>query len=347
MTPKLVFAYPGDLNLKTGGYGYDRKLISGLRELGWDIEQMALGDGFPAPAPTVKAGAEHQLSGLPDGTLVIIDGLAFGVLDDWAAREAQRLNIIALVHHPLALETGLNSSQQTELRDSEREALSYVRAVIVTSPVTARELITNFGVEESDVTIALPGTEAAPVSACNGNPPLVLSIGSLVPRKAHHILVDALKQLEDLAWKAIIVGSKTLHPQTAEAVEQQVATLGLGDRIRFTGEHEDPRALLAQADIFALASRYEGYGMVFAEALSQGVPIIACHAGAVPDVVPEGAGFLVPVDDTDAFARALRVLLSDKALHKDMAHAAKLAGEELPGWDVTAKIISTLLEKYL
>ncbi|WP_180901695.1 glycosyltransferase family 4 protein [Martelella soudanensis] len=344
MTGRLFFAYPGDLALRTGGYGYDRKVIAGLEALGWDVELVALGDGFPEPEPAVKQRAARLLSALPDGALAMIDGLAFGVLDDWAAREAARLTLVALVHHPLALETGLDASQQAAFHESERKALSFARHIVVTSAETGRELVSRFVVPDGKITVALPGTEPAPVSACDGDPPHIVSIGSLIPRKAHHVLVDALKRIERLAWKATIVGSREMHPQTAEALERQIATLGLGGRILLAGDCDDTSALLAKADIFALASRYEGYGMVFAEALSQGVPVIACHAGAIADVVPTEAGILVPVDDSAAFADALARLISDKALHMNMAAAARRAGEKLPGWDVTARTISCSLE---
>ncbi len=345
MKGELTFAYPGDLNLKTGGYGYDRKVVSGLRDIGWTANLLPLGDGFPLPSKAQKSDAETRLSSLPDGTLLVIDGLAFGVLNEWAERERNRLRIVALVHHPLALETGLDVTLQNTLRASEKRALSHAAHVVVTSPGTARELVENFAVPKTGLTVALPGTDRAAVSPCNGKPPHIVSIGTLIPRKAHDVLIDALKRVESLPWKATIAGSKNLDPATATALENQVNALGLGDRVFLAGELDDTRNLLASADIFALASRYEGYGMVFAEALSQGVPVVACRAGAIPDVVPDAAGFLVPVDDVGAFSMALRMLLEEKGLHARMAQAAREAGEKLPGWDETASIVSDVLER--
>jgi len=344
LTAQLVFAYPGDLSTRTGGYGYDRKFIAGLKALGWKVELLPLGDGFPAPEPAVKDGAERLLSALPDGALVMIDGLAFGVLDDWAAKEGTRLRIVALVHHPLSLETGLDADRQRVLHESERRALAHVRHIVVTSHATAQTLVSGFAIPADDITVALPGTDPAPVSACDGDPPRIVSIGSLIPRKAHHVLVDALKRIEELPWKATIAGSRDMDPQTAQALERQIASLGLDDRVLLAGDCDDTRALLATADIFALASRYEGYGMVFAEALSQGVPVIACRAGAIPDVVPSEAGILVAVDDSAAFAGAFEKMLTDKAFHAEMAAGARRAGERLPGWDDTARTIAQALE---
>jgi glycosyltransferase involved in cell wall biosynthesis len=340
----LVFAYPGDLQLKTGGYGYDREMIAGLQALGWSVSLLPLGEGFPAPTLEARREAESRLSSLDDGALVMIDGLAFGVLDEWASREAGRLRIFALVHHPLALESGIDRETQARLHESERRALSVVRHVVVTSEGTARELIANFGVEWERITVAPPGTRPAPLAPGHGEPPHIVAVGTLTPRKAHDVLVDALKSVEDLPWHATIAGSRTLHPETAVALAAQIERLGLSDRITLIGEREDIRQLMATGDIFALASRYEGYGMVFAEALSQGLPIAACRAGAIPEVVPEDAGFLTPADDVEAFAGSLRKLLSDGALRRRMADAARRAGEKLPDWPETARIISQTLE---
>lgn len=343
MSRSVTFAYPGDLALNTGGYAYDRRVISGLGDSGWWVDPLSLGDGFPFPAPHAKRAAERRLSDLPDGTLIVVDGLAFGVLDEWAKREADRLRIVALVHHPLALETGLDSTQQSSFRDCERRALSFASHIIVTSPMTARQLETQYGVPAHRITVAIPGTDPAPAATGTGDPPHILSIGTLSPRKGHDVLISALKQVEHLTWRATIVGSKSLHPQTAARLAQQVEALGLTTRVSLAGECDDPRALLAGADIFALASRFEGYGMVFAEALSQGLPIVACRSGAVPDVVPDDAGILVPVDDVGAFAEALASLLTDRDLRRAKAEAARRAGAQLTSWATTAEIISTTL----
>lgn len=347
MTPALTFAYPGRLDLNTGGYAYDRRVIAGLKDLGWTVGALSLGEGFPFPATEVKAEAERRLSSLPDGAMVVVDGLAFGVLDDWAGREAGRLRIVALVHHPLALETGLDAIQREGFRISERRALSFVSAIVVTSQMTARELVSRYGVEQDRVAVATPGTDPAPVSTRERQVLHILSIGTLTHRKGHDVLLAALKRVEDLEWNATIVGSRDLDPPTSAALARLVQELDLGHRVILAGEYADTCPLFADADIFALASRYEGYGMVFAEALSQGLPIVACHAGAVPDVVPDRAGILVPVDDVPAFAQALRRLICDRDLRRQCAEVARQASADLPGWDVTARIISTRLEALL
>ncbi len=344
MNRAVTFAFPGRLDLNTGGYAYDRRLIDGLRALGFTVDLLALGEGFPSPDAKALAGAEARLSALPKDSLLLIDGLAFGVLDAWAEREAMRLRIVALVHHPLALETGLSERARARLWQSETRALTATRHVVVTSPMTARTLAEDYGVAPEAITVALPGTDPAPIATSGNRPPHIVSIGTLTRRKGHDILLAALKRIETLDWRATIVGSRDLDPATAGSLLAQAAELGLLQRVVFTGECPDTRTILATGDVFALASRYEGYGMVFAEALSQGLPIVACAAGAVSEVVPETAGILVPVDETQAFAAALARLLTDPAERQARAAAALKAGRALPGWPETARRVAAVLE---
>ncbi|TPW27803.1 glycosyltransferase family 4 protein [Martelella alba] len=344
MKGSLYFAYPGELTAKTGGYGYDRRLIAGLEALGWQVHRVALGAGFPAPDNAVREEAACLLSSLPDGALVIVDGLAFGVMDDWAASEASRLRIVALVHHPLALETGLGRCEQVELGQSESMALRSACGVIATSPSTARLLAADYGVPAEKIAVALPGTDPVDIVTGSTMPPQILSVGTLTPRKGHDVLIAALKAVEDLAWTATIVGSDVFDSRTAAALRRQVEIAGLGHRIELTGAVEALEPHWRKAQIFALASRHEGYGMAFAEALAHGLPIIGCAAGAVPELVAKPAGILVPADDVAAFAVSLRQLLENAAAREAMAAAARKAGQALPCWHETAMIVSDVLE---
>jgi glycosyltransferase involved in cell wall biosynthesis len=340
----ITFAYPGDLDTPTGGYGYDRRVISALGDLGWTVEPMSLGPGFPDPDDSRLREAQQKLATLPDGSLVVIDGLAFGVMDRWAAENAQRLKIIALVHHPLAMETGLGDKEQKRLFQSEAAALSHVAGVIVTSPATASVLTNSYHVEASEILVAVPGVAPAPLAAGSRNPPLILSIGTLTRRKGHDVLLSALEKIADLDWTCRIVGSRDLDRDTAIELENRLSSSTIAQRVLFTGAVEDVRGEFAKADIFALATRYEGYGMVFAEAMVHGLPIVGCSVGAVPDVVPRTAGLLVPPDDAVAFADALRRLLTDDEFYHAMADAAAIEGAKLPSWPETAALISNFLK---
>ncbi|MEH6692021.1 MAG: glycosyltransferase family 4 protein [Pseudorhizobium pelagicum] len=342
MSQTLYFAYPGELQTRTGGYGYDRRVIGALGDLGWDVKLVPLGEGFPARPDLAQA--DSILAAIPDGSILMVDGLAFGVLDGVAETLGQRVRLFALVHHPLALETGLSEQTKAELAARERAALACTRGTVVTSAATARELVENYSIANEDVVTALPGTDPVPRSTGSGDVPSILSVGSLTRRKGHDVLIAALATLRDHSWTCRIVGSRDLDADVADELEQLIQTLQLQDRVTLVGEVEDVQAEFAGTDIFALASRYEGYGMVFAEALAHGLPIVGCAAGAVPEVVPATAGILVAPNSPEEFAAALRRLLDEPATRKAMAVGAARAGAALPSWRDTAAIIAQFLE---
>jgi glycosyltransferase involved in cell wall biosynthesis len=347
--PRVYFAVPGDIEARTGGSIYDRRLMESLREDGWWVERLTWPGSFPFPNEVDRDAVEDSLEAVPDGSLVLIDGLALGVLSGLARRERERLKLVALVHHPLALETGLSPNIAAEFAASEQAALACCRAVIVTSETTAAIVEQAFGVPGEIITVAPPGIDVAP-QAPRGRPPgpvRILAMGSVIPRKAHDVLVAALATLIDLDWSCTIAGSLEMDPDAADALKHQVAALGLQSRIAVVGQvaNAEAAALFAWADVFALASVYEGYGMVFSEALASGLPIVATTGGAIPEVVPQDAGILVEPGNVAAFAAALRALVSNPEGRGAMADASRLAGAQLPGWDRTAALVAKAMDK--
>lgn len=335
---QLFFVVPGDLRSLTGGYGYDRQIIAGLRAAGWAVGGVALDAGFPWPHAAALERAAHQLAAIPDGALVVVDGLAFGAMPGLAERHAARLRWVALVHHPLALETGLTPAQARALFESERRALASARGVIVTSAATAREL-TRYGVAAESVHVVNPGTDAAPLAVGSGAGSVsrglsLLCVASLIPRKGHAVLIEALSGLQDRAWALHCVGSMTRDPGTANALRTAIAEHGLGARVQLHGEVSAGvlQAMYSQADAVVLPSIFEGYGMAHAEALAFGLPVLSTTAGAIPDTLPRDAGVLVPPGDVLALRAALAALLDDPTWRAQLAAGARAARAALPSW---------------
>ncbi|WP_434621068.1 glycosyltransferase family 4 protein [Tabrizicola sp. M-4] len=345
MSFQIAFAVPGALNTQTGGSFYDRRLVECLREQGHQVAVLTLPEGFPFPSAEAEAQALDALRSVPAGVPLIVDGLAFGALPT-AALAGVEAEIVALVHHPLALETGLDPAEAERLLRQERENLRHARHVLVPSPHTKRVLASRYDVAEHRVTVLEPGIDRPePVGRrVPLDPPLILSVGLLHPRKGHDVLIEALARVVDLPWQAVIAGT----PWDAEhvaALRMRLDDPALARRVRLAGSvpAEERDALYRQASLFALATRYEGYGIVFNEALIHGLPILSCRTGAVPDTVPPGAGLLVPPDDPEALAVVLRQVLGDVGLRAAMAAAAERAGEALPSWwDVAGRAAQVL-----
>ncbi len=334
----LVLAYPGDLATRTGGYRYDRRLALELEALGWTVSRLSLPASFPWPSPADLDATRDCLGRLPDRTTVLVDGLALGAMPGLVAAAADRLDIVALVHHPLCLETGLAPASAAALERSERDALGLVRAVIVTSPRTAATLTTLMGVPESRITVALPGTDPAPLAPGSNDGKLrLLCVGTVTPRKGQALLVEALAGV-DGAWELTIGGSLERDPAAGESLRAAIDAAGLGQRIHLAGELDEAAlaANYAAADLFVSASLYEGYGMALAEALAHGLPIVAAAGGAVPDTVPAAAGLLVPPGDVAALRAALDRCLHDPDLLHALRRGARAARQALPSWRDTA-----------
>jgi glycosyltransferase involved in cell wall biosynthesis len=340
---KATFAIPGDITTPTGGYAYDREILRRISDRGVVLRHLILPDGFPFPSPGDLDTTARLLEDL-DGTL-LIDGLAFGALP---ARVLSRINarIVALVHHPLALETGLSADDAERLRMLERQALKKAAAVIVTSDTTAAILVSDYDVPRVAIAVAYPGTAQARRAAGSGTGVAILAVGSVIPRKGYEVLVEALARLCDRPWSLTIVGAMARAPSYVRSLRARIDAAGLSDRIHFTDALPDYAlpSFYNKADIFVLASYFEGYGMVLTEALAHGLPIVSTRGGAAADTVPDDAALKVPAGDPAALGKALASLLDDEKRRRSLAEAAFSHARHLPDWSQTAAVVAAQLK---
>jgi len=343
----LDLVVPGDLETPTGGYEYDRRIANGLRSRGWTVRVHSLAASFPAPTSAALAHARETFARIPDDRVVLVDGLALGALPDIASEEAGRLRLVALVHHPLAAETGLEPARAEALRRSETRALRAMRSVITTSVATARALL-EYGVPRERIVAVEPGTDRAPLARGSGGPAVeLLCVAAIVPRKGHAVLAEALFHLATRAWRLTCVGSLARSPETVARLRHRLAELRLADRVRLAGvlDRAALDACYARADAFVLATFHEGYGMALAEALARGLPIVSTRVGAVPDTVPDDARLLVPPGNVAALRDALARVIDDAALRARLAASARRARERLPTWEEACARIEDALSR--
>jgi glycosyltransferase involved in cell wall biosynthesis len=341
---EAAFVIPGDLSLPTGGYAYDRHVLARAKAFGVSLRHVPLPGTYPAPTTETLAETARTLAVLPADTVLLIDGLAFGAMPkDLVA--AIRQPIVALVHHPLCLEAGLTDERARELRESETAALTFAQHVVVTSPATGRVLAADFGVEPARITVAEPGTERAARAHGTGTPVQLLAVGSIVPRKAYDVLLDALAGLTSKReWRLTIVGA-VRDRSAMEDLQSRLAS-GLSERVTLAADVDDAalETHYARADIFVLPSLYEGYGMVLAEALVRGLAIVTTD-GVAAALPLSHALRIVPAGQALALRDALQAVIDDEGQRHRLADAAWAAGKTLPTWDDATSRIADVIKR--
>ncbi|MHB1375349.1 MAG: glycosyltransferase family 4 protein [Thauera sp.] len=333
MSTRLAFIVPGDPSQRTGGYLYDARIVDALRAQGWTVEVHGLSGRFPHADATARDALRGTLQALPAGHTVVIDGLALGGLPEVAIEQCRRLRLIALVHHPLGDERGLDPALRRCLLASERAALAAVHRVITTSAFTARR-VAAFGLRAQRIRVVEPGVAALPEAAADSHLPRLLCVGSLAPRKGQDLLVRALACLHALPWQCELIGSTSRAPGYAEEVTNLIAAARLEHRIRLRGECSDAflRDAYAAADLFVLPSHYEGYGMVVTEAVAAGLPILTTSGGALADTLPAEAGVAVPPGNVEALTDALAALITDREQRLRLRDGSRRARATLRTW---------------
>lgn len=341
----LAFAVPGDLNKITGGYAYARQLFKLLPHFGVEPHHLQLPGSFPFPISDDLETTSQLIAQVHPNTALMVDGLAYGALPR-AVVDAIEQRVIALVHHPLALESGRTMQQQEDLRRTETVALSKAERIITTSSVTARVLEQDYGVPNNRVSVAEPGTQRA-ARAHGGNGTLkLLAVGAVISRKNYLGLIDALRQQEFADWELTIVGATDHDIAYARQVREAILGSGLRRQILLAGEvsQDELNAYYAGTDIFVMPSRYEGYGMVLTEALARGLPIVCTNAGAMAETVSDDVALKVEPGNPSEFARALAILLENSEERRQRADAAWAAAQLLPSWDSCAQKVANVVK---
>ena len=305
----LLFDAPGAEN-----HPYARRMIAELARAGHD-------------ATIAGNWADDALARLPAGARAVIDG---PVLSRFAARpDAELANAIGLVHQP-------------DAASGAATILPRLGRIIATGQASADALVAA-GVAEALLRVVIPGTDDAPRATgsadgvCN-----ILSVGALIPRKGHDVLLSALGRLSDIPWRLTIAGSPERDRTHAGSLSALVTQLGLGARVTFAATADD--ALWRSADLFALASRWEPWPTAVAEALRRGLPLAVTDLCAHAVGATQSAAVTAAPGDAEALSKGLRRMIFDAALRRYMAGAAWSVGQALPTWEMQARAFAAALD---
>lgn len=331
----------------SGGNAYDRRIASGLAAAGWTVRVQEVPGSWPTPdAPSLDALAA-VLGGIPAGALVLLDGLVASTAPGVLRREAARLRLVVLVHMPLGQGTFEDGA-----REREGTVLSAVASVVTTSVWARRALLELYPLSSDRVHVAEPGVDLADPAPGTKTAGAFLSVAAVIPGKGHDVLVDALAPLAGLRWQCRCIGTLERDPAFVERLRCRTRESGIDSRVRFSGPQSeaDLARSYAAADVLILPSHGETYGMVVAEALARGLPVVATEVGGVPEALGHGAdgirpGLLVPPGDPTALRDALRRWLEDASLRRQLRVAALERRASLADWSTTTSAVALALER--
>ncbi|MEU1102459.1 glycosyltransferase family 4 protein [Streptomyces tibetensis] len=349
------FVLPGGIDDPTapsGGNAYDRRVCLDLPGFGWQVTKHAVAGDWPRPGADARTELARALAALPDGSVVLLDGLVACGVPEIVVPEVERLRMAVLVHLPLGDETGLDAAVAAELDAKERTVLRAVPAVIATSDWAVRRLVSHHGLPPERVHVAAPGADIAPLAPGTDGVSRLLCVAAVTPRKGQHRLVEALAAVGDLPWSCVCVGSLTQEPEYVDHLRSLIGKHGLEDRLELAGPKSGPAldASYATADLMVLTSYAETYGMAVTEALARGIPVLATDVGGLPEAIgraPDGGvpGILVPPENPAAIAAELRGWFGEADVRRRLKAAARSRRAALDGWATTAQSLAAVLRR--
>jgi glycosyltransferase involved in cell wall biosynthesis len=349
----------GSLETVSGGYIYDRVLVEHLCHQGDWVEIISLPwrDYGRHLTDNFSWSMYQRLSRAPLDVLLQdeLNHPSLLGLNRWL-RGRVCYPILAIVHH-LRCSEARPSWQNRLYRWVERFYLATVDGFIFNSQTTKAAVDGVLGVTRPAV-VAQPGgdrlsltlTPSQIVSRARQPGPLrILFIGNLISRKGLHILLDGLSRLGRDSWQLDVVGSLEVDPTYVRAIRDQISELGVTQLVMLSGSVSDLELAvrLSQSHLLCVPSSYEGFGIVYLEAMGAGLPVIASQAGAAWEIITHGReGFLVPHDDAAALARHIDMLIQDRELLARMSLAAHNHYKDHPTWSESAERVRQFLRAW-
>ena len=340
----VTLVVPGSLATRTGGSIYDRRVAEGLRARGWTVSIIEL-DQFVHPLAPPLHSAPAQLATIPDGSMVLVDGLAFSTMPEIVEHESWRLRFVPIIHMALSATPGLTRGEAAWLSNLERRALARAEHIVVTGAGTKTVVRVMIDRSDSQVTRIPPGVDHVLTNdepRPNASSLRLLCVANLTWGKGYDILLRSLATVSDADWALTGVGSAERDPVYAERVHGMASELGLEPRITWTGELQTVETEWERADLFVLPTRGETYGMAVAEAIAHGVPVVSTRTGEIVSIVGDG-GLIAEAGNADAFAAVLREAIGSPGVRRRLGQGARVAASRLPSWNDAADAIERVL----
>jgi glycosyltransferase involved in cell wall biosynthesis len=358
----------GSLDTVSGGYLYDRMLVDYLCRQGEQVEIISL-PWRNYPRHLVDNLSPNLFKRLMqwDIDVLLQDELnhpslfwinyRLRAIHPSPSQSAIQPPLISIVHHLRSSE--VHPPWQLHLyRWVEGRYLRSVDGFIYNSQTTRRSVETLAGNALPHIVALPPAGQFQPeispeqiVARAKQNGPLrLIFVGNLVPRKGLHTLLAAIQGVPEGSLTLTVVGSALLDSIYGSNIRQQITESSLQDRVRLLGfqSQGELAALLSDHHVLAVPSSYEGYGIVYLEAMGFGLPAIGSTGGGAGEIITHGLdGYLVMPDDIHTLRRYLVELHADRGRLIQMGLAARRRYLAHPAWETTCKAIHSFLLKGL
>ena len=344
---KIGFLIYGSLDILSGGYLYDRRLIKGLEALGEEVKLISLPwRNYPAHLADNLHFRFHD-----NWDILIQDELCHPSLI-MANSQRRDFPIVSLVHH-------LRSSEKHPLflnrlyRKVEKSYLGSVDAFIFNSNTT-RQVVEGNLKRQKPFIVGYPPTdrfsptidlEHISLRAKRDGPLQVIFLGNVIPRKGLETLLGAM-EISTSDINVNVVGSLDFDKTYANQMQSLVKRSNLNSKVQFHGALRDSslKAMMQESQLLVLPSTYEGFGIVYLEGMSFGLPAIGTTSGAASEIIDDSVtGFLIPAGDFAALAEKMDFLSKDRAYLAEMSMNALRRFQRQPGWSGTVLQIRDFL----
>lgn len=352
--PIALFLSAGDIQRKTGGSLYNRKLAESLSERGFRLEVVTVPD-LPWSAGLVAGVVILPLLLLRLARrkydVVIEDGwtLPTTLLFNVACWMTGSPRLVIIVHQVRS--QGMKLPARSIARMVERVSLRAAQLIVTVSSFISGEVERLVGSNER-IALAAPGS--APLSDTTRDRDntkdirlALLFVGNCTRLKGLDHLIGAIGLLQDVPVTLDVVGDLSFEPRYYNKLVRQAKALGVSERVVFHGamSHEELGRFYSRADVFTFPSLYEGYGIVLAEAMHAGLPIITTRTGAVDEILREGENALiVPAADSEALAGAVRLLATNSEMRAAFGRRSRELAGSLPTWKQTCDSVCDRIE---
>ncbi|MBI5649710.1 MAG: glycosyltransferase family 4 protein [Chloroflexi bacterium] len=348
----------GTLDTISGGYLYDRKLVEYLRRAGDAVQIIS----FPFrhyAAHLSDNFSNDLLKRLRDARVDVLlqDELNHPSLFqlNHKFRTIARAPIVAIVHHLRSSEAH-PTFQKLFYRGIEKQYLASVDGFVFNSNTTRDAVSQMLGYDPTSFVVAHPAgdrfdpqIDSATISnrARERGALRIVFIGNLIPRKGLHTLLDALARVPANTAQITIIGNPNVDAHYTAQIREQIKSLRLNNA-RLVGAIQDDALanILIASHLLIVPSDYEGYGIVYLEGMSFGLPAIGTTAGAASEIIANGVnGFLIAPNDAATLAEHIATLQRDRQLLAQIGLAARARFLEQPRWDESmSRIRGYLLE---